>query len=285
MDLVLLAPAFVIALFLYLHIRYHLGGSDDLEILEIGQLEPGHLDEVCEHRQPIVFDARQVLPDCGKKAAISQFEAFELNVRECSDQTEWGAGVLMPLHRTMEAIENDSSSRIFSERNQPFLRETGLLRKFQAIDTLLRPYGVIRCSYDLLMGSSGSCTPLRRHVEYRTIFACAEGNVHVRLCPPRYGSYMPLETDHENMEFRSSADPWAGGKTKVKFMDVHLSAGQGLCLPAHWWYSIKFLSSSSLVAGYSYVTAMNAVSYVPELFLHALQRWNVKERTQQLLLT
>ena len=47
---------FIIVLFLYLHIYYHLKVSNDLEVYSIQQPSKDKLEEVCNLRQPLYFD-------------------------------------------------------------------------------------------------------------------------------------------------------------------------------------------------------------------------------------
>ena len=47
---------FIIVLFLYLHITFQLKVNNDLEILEIDEPTKGQLEEICDLRQPILFN-------------------------------------------------------------------------------------------------------------------------------------------------------------------------------------------------------------------------------------
>ena len=47
---------FCIVLFLYLHIQFHLKTSDELEIYEIDQASKDRMEEICDLRQPVLFD-------------------------------------------------------------------------------------------------------------------------------------------------------------------------------------------------------------------------------------
>jgi hypothetical protein len=43
-------------LFLYLHIHFHLKRSNDLEVYEIDDPSKDKLEEICDIRQPVIFD-------------------------------------------------------------------------------------------------------------------------------------------------------------------------------------------------------------------------------------
>ena len=47
---------FCVVLFMYLHIIYHLKTSNDLEIYTIDSPSKDKLEEICNIRQPVVFD-------------------------------------------------------------------------------------------------------------------------------------------------------------------------------------------------------------------------------------
>ena len=57
---------FIIVLFLYLHIYYHLKVSNDLEVYSIQQPSKDKLEEVCNLRQPLCFDMdnKEILETC-----------------------------------------------------------------------------------------------------------------------------------------------------------------------------------------------------------------------------
>ena len=47
---------FCLVLFLYLHIQFHLKTSEDLEMYEIDFPSKDRLEEICDIRQPVLFD-------------------------------------------------------------------------------------------------------------------------------------------------------------------------------------------------------------------------------------
>jgi hypothetical protein len=65
---------------------------------------------------------------------------------------------------------------------------------------------------------------------------------------------------------------------KIKTLEVTLTPGKIVFIPAYWWYSIKFYDGATICA-FKYRTYMNTVAILPHLFLHFLQRQNVKRAT------
>ena len=52
---------FCLVLFIYLHIYFHIKTSEDLEMYEIDDPSKEKLEEICDLRQPVLFDF-----DCNK---------------------------------------------------------------------------------------------------------------------------------------------------------------------------------------------------------------------------
>ena len=63
-----------------------------------------------------------------------------------------------------------------------------------------------------------------------------------------------------NKKFLShTVNPWKN--TKVKFLDVTMTKGNLLFIPAYWWYSIK-LEKDACVCMFHYRTIMNELAIV-----------------------
>jgi hypothetical protein len=92
--------------------------------------------------------------------------------------------------------------------------------------------------------------------------------------------------DYENFEFRSPVNPWqvqpeySGEFDKMKCLDITVSAGKTVHIPAYWWYSIRFSKDSSITA-FKYRTYMNNISILPQVGMHILQLQNVKRNKSQ----
>jgi hypothetical protein len=56
MNIILIVLIFCLVLFFYLHIYFHLKTSNDLEVYEIEQPSKDKLEEICDLRQPVLFD-------------------------------------------------------------------------------------------------------------------------------------------------------------------------------------------------------------------------------------
>ena len=115
-----------------------------------------------------------------------------------------------------------------------------------------------------------------------------EGNVTLKLAPPRSTKHLHEVKDFENFEFRSPVNPWdvqanyRNDFDKVKCLEITLYKGQILYIPAYWWYSIRHENESTLCT-FKYKTYMNWVAILPKLFMRFLQTQNVKRHTASIL--
>jgi hypothetical protein len=93
-----------------------------------------------------------------------------------------------------------------------------------------------------------------------------------------------LNKDYENLEFRSPVNPWnpqpkfRADFDKVKCLEIVLTPGKFLFIPAYWWYSFKFAENTS-VSSFKYRTYMNNIAISPHIFMYALQNQNVERKT------
>ena len=278
---------FCLVLFIYLHINFHLKVGNDLEVYEIEQGSKDKLEEICDIRQPVIFDFdnSKIIEYSNKTYLSNNYPAFEVKIRN-SKETDYSSEIYipLPLHSAIKLVKEDTLSTYFSENNSDFLQETGVIKSFQYNDEFLRPYMVSNCNYDVMIGSQDTVTPFRYELNYRNHFLVTEGSVVVKMAPPKSSKYLYTVYDYENFEFRSPVDPWSPQKQysadfdKIKCLEVTLTPGKTLHIPAYWWYSIKFSKDSS-ISCFRYRTYMNNAAITPHIAMHALQLQNVKRDT------
>jgi hypothetical protein len=275
---------FCLVLFIYLHIQFHLKTSEDLEIYEAEQLSKDKLEDICDIRQPVLFnfECDKIIELTNKDYISNNYHAFEVKIRNVKDEdpnTE--LYIPLPIHSSNKLFDEDKKSIYFSENNCDFLEETGVVKNFKYNDDFLRPYMVSNCNYDVLMGSNGTCTPLRYEINYRNYFLLTQGSAQIKLAPPHSTKYLYPIYDYENFEFRSPVNPWtpqpkfSADFDKIKCLEFTLPPGKTLFIPAYWWYSIKFNNNTS-ISCFHYRTYMNNLAITPYVCLHALQIQNVK---------
>ena len=284
MEIIIGFFVFCLVLFLYLHIQFHLKTSEDLEIYEVDQPSKERLEEICDIRQPVLFDFEsQKLVETSNKTYISNnYSAFEIKIRN-TKETDNNAEIYIPLlvKSAVKLFEEDKNSTYFTENNKDFLEETGVIKNFKYNDEFLRPYMVSNCDYDIMIGSDGTCTPFRYEINYRNYFMVTEGSAQIKLAPPHSTKYLYPIYDYENFEFKSPVDPWtpqakySADFDKIKCLEFTLTPGKTLFIPAYWWYSIKFNKNTS-ISSFRYRTYVNNITILPYIGMHVLQIQNVK---------
>lgn len=275
---------FCVVLFLYLHIQYHLKTSDDLEVYTIERPSKDTLEEICNIRQPVVFDFKndRLLESCNLATLDDNYGAFDIQVRDNTnkdDTTELYLPFL--LKEAINIFSQDKNEKYISEKNQDFLKETGAVKNYSYNDAFLRPPLVSKCIYDFMTGSIGSKTPLRYNLNYRNFYYVTSGKINIKLIPPHSSKYLYPIKDYDNFEFRSPVNVWSvqpeykADFDKVKVLDVTLGKGEIIFIPAYWWYSIEYEKISS-VCVFKYRTFMNYLAISPEIVLSMLQGQNIK---------
>jgi hypothetical protein len=289
MKILLAFFIFCIVLFVYLHIQFHLKTSNDLEIYETDNPSKDKLEEICDIRQPVIFDfnteSEKIIETTNKDFIMNNYHAFELKVRNIND-VDYNSEIYMPLaiHLADKLLNEDKSSSYFSENNNDFLQETGVVKYLQYNDNFLRPPMLSNYKYDIMMASENTTTPFRYEINYRNFFLVTQGSVHIKLAPPSSSKFLYPEYDYTNFEFRTPANPWKvqakymADFDKVKCLDVFIEKGKIIHIPAYWWYSIKFSKDASISCFY-YRTYMNNLAISPYIIIHGLQNQNTKIQT------
>ena len=275
---------FCLVLFIYLHIQFHLKTSNDLEMYEVDQPAKDRLEEICDIRQPVLFDfdCEKIMDTSNKTYIANNYHAFEVKIRNVKE-TDPNAELYIPLpiHAAVKLFDEDKNTAYVSENNKDFLEETGVIKSLKYNDEFLRPYMVSNCNYDVLMGSNGTCTPFRYEINYRNFFLLTEGSAQIKMAPPHSTKYLYPIYDYENFEFKSPVNPWSpqpkysADFDKIKCLEFTLLPGKTLYIPAYWWYSIK-LNKNTSISCFHYRTYMNNAAIVPYIGMHALQIQNVK---------
>jgi hypothetical protein len=271
MEIIIGFFIFCLVLFIYLHVQFHLKTSEDLEMYEVDQPSKEKLEEICDIRQPVLFNFDcQTITDTSSKSYITKnYNAFEVkirNIKETDSNTE--LYIPLPLHAADKLFHEDTNSSYLSENNSDFLEETGVGKNLKYNDEFLRPYMVSNCNYDIMMGSANVCTPFRYDINYRNYYLLTEGSAQIKLTPPHNIRYLYPIYDYENFEFRSPVNPWTpqpkyiADFDKMKCLEFTLTPGKTLYIPAYWWYSIKFNKNSS-ISCFNYRTYMNNIAISP----------------------
>ena len=295
MDFLFTLAIFIIILFLYIYIANQYKKSEDLDIYETDFSDNTQLQEVCDIRQPIIFQFKNIHPKIFSEMTpsnISKYHSYDVCVKDAHDyyQNERAEhtqvdSVNLSLNSTIKLFENDRASHFFSENNTEFLEESGLLKSMKSMDDFLKPHFTVFSHYDLMFGSSDAVTPLRYHTDYRKFICVTSGSIRVKMAPWKCSKYLHPIKDYENYEFHSPVHPvspkseYAMDFEKTKFLEFEVKEGYVLYIPPYWWYSLQYNNAhGTFVCEMTYNTMMNCISNIPDLGLYWLQQQNITKK-------
>lgn len=248
---------------LYLHVVFQLKTSNELEVYEISMPNKTKLEEVCNFKQPVVFDYHEdVIMKC--TSDMKEHYAFDVMVYDTNY-----IGKPLSLEKAVELFKTKHATY----NNSTFLQETMLQQYFSLTDTILRPPLVSSINYDILFGSELYTTRLQNKSSCRNYFLVTQGAITLKLAPPRNSIFLNEIKNYETQEFYSQVNPWTEKEKKIKFIEISLTAGRLLFIPAYWWYSIR-LEKDACVCMFHYKTIMNVLATLPDLSIGMLQRHN-----------
>ena len=284
MNIIIIILIFVIVLFIYLHLYFHLKKSNDLEVYEFTEISKERLEEICDIRQPVKFDFNSdIFNNLSRNEILKEYKSFDINIRDISENNS-KTELFLPitLEKGVNVLEKDENNKFISENNKDFLEETTLIKHFKRNDSFFRPSMLAKQSYDLIMGSTNTSTPLRYNNSYRNYFTVVNGSVKIKLTPPKSSKYIYPLNDYDNYEFRSPLNVWdiqdeyKNDFNKIKCLEITLEPGKIFFIPAYWWYSINFDDCNTNIINMRYTTYMNVLSILPSILISFLQKQNIK---------
>ncbi len=279
-DPVISLLIFCFVVFIYIHMSAEWKKSEDLEVYESPLTTPSHLSEICDVKQPVLFQTDRIATFLAKMSQTEKHDATDVLVKDMREyRIEGGPSpepVVLPLHSAKRLTESDTDAKYLAEQNDAFLEETNLASACASLDWALKPHACVSSKYDYIFGSAGVYTPYRYHTHSRMFIVPITGRVRVRLAPWKMHKYLWPTKDYETFEFRSSVDPYDAPST-VKCINVDVAPGQLLFVPQHWWYSMK-LSKDTTASTFVYNTAINALANSWDWIQYFLQQNNITQR-------
>jgi len=297
MDTIITIFIFLLVVFLYLHITAQYKTSEDLEIYEMDFTNNKELQEVCDLKQPLLFHYRDINPDFFDLVTIEETNRNEIFVKDIQDyfvgepangrdESSTIDALLLPYQSVKTLMTTDSVGIYFSENNQDFVEESGLISEFESNDTFLKPTLTAITKYDVCLGSRNCYTPLRYHNYYRQFFCVNTGKIRVKMTPFKTRKYIKVTKDYDQYEFRCNTNVWDSKSReleKVKFLEFDVDAGFVLYVPPYWFYSIKYVEDNTMVTGFTYQSVMNCVANLPDFARYFIQQQNTKKKVTKTL--
>ena len=273
-------------MFLYVHINDQYKKSEDLEIYEMDYVSNSKLQEVCNVKQPTLFEFKpdDFLNKINDKHLFDNVENMDIKVWDVNDYHHPNSTsvdyILLPFKSAEGLFKSDTKGHYFTERNQDFLEDID--SDIRELDPFLKPQFTVNTIYEITKGSDKATTPLRYHNYYRKFVFVTSGKISVKMTPWRSKKYLHPIHDYENYDFYSHLNPWSPQKEymndmdKLRFLDFDIVAGYVLYIPPYWWYSIRFSSVDTTVVGLNYQTPMNICANLPDIGRYYLQFHNTK---------
>lgn len=286
MNTLFIGVIFCTVLFIYIHINFHYKKSNDLEIFEIDNISKEQLEEICDLKQPFIFNYEtNNFKQLDFENISINFKAFDVKIRDKKNYYSNDCDQLfLPIksENALLLLVNDKEEKYISENNSELLEESSLIKVFESNDIFLRPNLLMSKYYDVISGSLNSTTPLRYNINCRNYLLILNGEIRIKLTPPKSKKFLHEKIDYDNFEFRSLLDVWniqeeySNDFNKIKFLEVTLKKNQIIQIPPYWWYSFKILNTKTTILSISYRTYVNNIAIIPQTFTAFLQKQNVK---------
>lgn len=302
MSTIIFILTFIIVLFFYIHVIYHKKTSNDLEVYELSPCSKDRLEELCDLRQPIIFNTDITkYSEININNLLNKYSSFDIKIKNINNFYEnKDNDIYLPIQFSeyikllnTENDENDedenqkneeNSKKYLSENNNDFLEETCLIQLFKSNDSYIRPLSIMNYEYDIIFGKLYSNTILQYNINYRNFFTVITGKIKIKLAPPKSSKYLYKIDDYENFEFKSPLNVWniqekyRSEFNKLNFLEIELKAGQTINIPPYWWYSIRIDEKDTIVISHKYRTYMNNLAVLPKIVLSFLQKQNIKHK-------
>ena len=284
---------FCIIVFFYIHITYQFKKSEDFEIYEADYTTNAHLQEICNVKQPLLFQFKfDELENLTPEKIAKMAGSHDCKVKDTNDyygdSTASVDYVVFPFQTAHKLFKRDAKSHYYTENNEIFVEESGLIKNIQEVDDFLKPKFCIQTKYDLIYGSSDTTLPLRYHTNDRVFLIPTSGKIRVKMTPWKARKYLHTIHDFEKYEFRSPINVWKPQKKygqdfeKMRFLEFDVLANHVLYVPPYWYYSIQFDENTCVVAA-TYNTLMNIVAHSPKWGRYFIQQQNIQKKLAKTL--
>jgi hypothetical protein len=129
----------MVVLFFYVHILFHYKVGNELEIYEISDVCKDKLEEICDIRQPVIFDITDSELNLCKTSTLEYvtkvYGAFDVKIKGTSNETDM---VPLNMKKAEDLFLQDKEGKYISYNNQEFLSETGIHKNIEYYDFFLK---------------------------------------------------------------------------------------------------------------------------------------------------
>jgi hypothetical protein len=241
-----------------------------------------NLQETCNVKQPVIFKRNKTI-------VFPTLEKFKqtLLIKDLNDyyekQERSVRSIELPCSYFLQLLKTDTTSRYFSENNQSFIDE----KIFTHLDLELRPKYSIQSNYDILLASTGACTPFRYHTNSRKFLYVVKGSIRVKMASNKYSKYLDEIKDYENLEFKSHINVWeekdSSNIDKIQFVEFDVPLGHIVHIPPFWRYSLKYTEIDTIILENTYSSLINKVAFLNDSMRYYLQQHNTIKEFKEFL--
>ena len=236
---------FILVAIIYIHLLFHWKVSNEIDVPHVASPQKDNLERIADLRQPFIFE--QAVEE---GIALKQYND-EVFIKKFNE-----GAIKVPHKAMLSAVKKEP---YLSKDNNSFIKLSPFISGgLEKCREYLQPPMTMREKHDVIYGNLGVFTDVATSENYRNYFFVIEGDIEVKLCPPKSKSILDKAQD-------ASSDLWNENgnlQNECDIIVIPITKGSIIHIPAHWWYSIRFKTFACVVS-YSYVTYMNALSQLP----------------------
>lgn len=272
MNYIIHICVFSIVLIVYLHVQSHLRSAPGNDVFELDGVIEARIDDVLDLKQPVVFRTHidAVLEEeLNIHALLLAHPNVDVSVVDATKGTRVASSIVS----FAKLQQTATSTHYYSDGNEAVIQ--GLPKDTRAHimnhHVLLTPPLAYATRYDLMFGTDGSTSALRRHVAHRSYFTVTNGTMEAKLIHP---------DQLTEVEFACTPDAAPDSMTSAavstqnipKAKDVTLYKGQTLFVPPYWGVTFQFTKDTFvLVAKYStYMTETATCTHTARFWYHKM---------------
>ena len=232
---------FLVLIISYIHIIYHTNTSSKMEVYDIDYTNVHNLNEICDLRQPFTFRCHENSIPITKEIIINNNSKINIINKE----------------------EKEDRTFILSHNNYSLVKTPYVQDQIINYEDFVKPSFNVTSIHDIIIGDENFKTELLYEFNYRNFFHVTEGEIIIRLLPPKFSKSISHNTDYEVLQEKSSYNIWEDSN-KVKHIEIKVQPNDTIFIPPYWFYSFHFVKPTTLIC-FKYRTFMNSVTILPQL--------------------
>jgi len=258
-------------------------------VFELDGVVDARIDDVLDLKQPVVFRTRTedaLEQEINLHAMQRSHGDVDVSVVDAAK----GTRVAVSLDSFTKLQQASSGAHYYSDGNDAAVQCLSPETRARVVAhyALLAPPLACVTRYDVMFGTDGSTSALRRHVAHRSYFTATNGTLEAKLvhpdqladaefvCRPEVApdsmtSTMLAESGAPPQELFCTRTTEQGAR-KMQVKDVTIHKGQTLFVPPYWGVAFHFSKDAFvLVAKYStYMTEIAASAHTARFWYHKL---------------